>query len=216
MVRYEERSELNDKGNVVEKGYVKVFMNSPLINSLSERVSLRWNVSGVYRFPEIPWTDNPFIPVYTCFVQERESGNQINIANSNDIRGDEVKEFEVLETTADYRFSSGYYFNVIQKAISGEAAAYWQEVRKGVTRSGTIFDVPAGQIRSNIIQAQGTEQEVLGYFYTAGVDTIHRSATRGETGGQYPLCAFANVSDACCDCLLLVNSSYDKPTYWVE
>ncbi|NND35046.1 MAG: DUF4249 family protein [Saprospiraceae bacterium] len=215
-VRYEERSELNNVGNVVENGYVKLLMNSSLLNATSERVSLRWDVSGVFRFPERPWTDNPFIFVNTCYVKVGSKGNQINIVNSAEVNNNEVFEFEVSENEADYRFASGYYYTILQKAISNETASYWQELQKGVNRAGTIFDSPAGQIRSNITQTDGSPEDFLGYFYTAGVDTLRYLATWEETGKQFHLCARATVSDACCDCLLLVNSSYDKPHYWVD
>jgi hypothetical protein len=215
-LQYIERQELNDVGNDVERGYVKVLVNTPLLNAHQEKVSLRWDVSGVYRFPEVPWTDDPFFFPKTCFVHDFLPFNEVNVLNSNEIRGDVVEQFEIMETPADFRFASGYYFTVVQKAINTRAAEYWDQVRQSIEREGTIFDAPVGAIKSNIRQIEGESADVLGYFYTAGIDTLRHFATREETGGQFHLCSFQLVSEACCDCLLLVNSSLDKPSYWIQ
>ena len=215
VIKYEERPELNELENIVDRGYVKVFVNANLVNSDAERVSLRWDISGVYRFPEIPWTDNPFIFINTCYVDVKNPFNEIDIVNGVDIDGNEVREFEIFEMEADFRFASGFYFTLIQKAIDNEAAAYWQEVKRAIVREGTIFDAPAGQIRSNIIQTEGPAEEVVGYFYTAGIDTIRHSVTREESGNQRHLCGLFMAHETCCDCLLIPNSSYEKPHYWI-
>ena len=213
-LQVEVRPELNEIENLIERSYVKVLINSPLINNVGERVSFRWDVTGVYRFPEVAWTDNPFFFPKTCYVNDFVPFNEVNVLNSNKINGPEVREFEICETPADFRFASGYYFTVIQKSIDSKAAEYWDEVRQSIEREGTIFDPPVGAIRSNIKQVGGLEQEVLGYFYTAGIDTIRHFATREESGKQRHLCAFQTVSEACCNCLLFVNSSLERPFYW--
>ncbi|MBK8506229.1 MAG: DUF4249 family protein [Saprospiraceae bacterium] len=214
QLKFEVRPELNDIENLVERGYVKVLVNSPLNNDFGDRVSFRWDVSGVYYFPEVAWTDNPFFYTKNCYVKDFIPFNEVNVLNGSKISGPEVREFEICETPADFRFASGYYFTVIQKSMDASAAEYWDQIRQSIEREGTIFDPPVGAIRTNIKQIGGSEQDVLGYFYTAGIDTLRHLATREESGKQRHLCAFETVSEACCDCLLIVNSSLEKPFYW--
>jgi hypothetical protein len=216
LLKYDERQELNSVGNLIEKGYIKLLINSNLVNEDGEKTSLRWDVSGVYRFPEVAWTDDPFYFSKTCYIRDFLPLNQVNILKGNSINGNQVREFEVTETPADFRFSSGYYFTVIQKSIDANAAEYWDQLRQGIEREGTIFDVPVGAINSNIHQIQGDPVDVLGYFYTAGIDTLRHLASWDETGQQRHLCALQLVSDACCNCLLLVNSSVNRPAYWPQ
>ncbi|MCB0688364.1 MAG: DUF4249 family protein [Saprospiraceae bacterium] len=211
---YEIRAELNDRENVVQRGYVKVGISTPIINQTGERVSFRWDVSGVYEFREVAWTDDPFVNVKTCYVKDFLPGNKVNVLKSSEISGDYITDFEIAALPGDHKFASGYYFTVVQKTLDEAAAIYWDRVRQSIDREGTIFDAPVGANNSNIQQVSGDPVEVLGYFYTAGVDTLRHLSTREETGKQLHLCAYATVSDACCDCLLLVNSSLSKPLYW--
>lgn len=213
-LNYVTRQELNDVDNIVERGYVKVQISTPVINARQERVSLRWDVYGVYRFPEVAWTEDPFFFPKTCYVRDFLPVNKVKVLKSTSVRTDFVDGFEVAELDADHRFASGYYFTVIQKSISDDAAIYWDQVRQSISRGGTIFDSPVGAVKSNISQIGGDSREALGYFYTAGIDTLRHLSTRDETGGQLHLCAFQTVSEACCDCLILVNSTLDKPSYW--
>ncbi len=216
LLKYDARQELNSVGNLIEKGYIKLLINSDLVNEDGEKVSLRWGVSGVYRFPEVAWTDDPFFYPQTCYIRDFLPLNEVNILKGNSVNGNQVREFEVTETRADFRFSSGYYFTVIQKSIDTNAAEYWDQIRQGIEREGTIFDAPVGAINSNIHQIQGDPVDVLGYFYTAGIDTLRHLSNRDETGDQRHLCSLQLVSEACCDCLLLVNSSLTKPSYWPQ
>lgn len=211
---YETRQELNDIENIVERGYVKVGVSTSVINDFQERVSLRWDISGVYKFPEVAWTDDPFFFPKVCYVEDFLPVNKVKVLLSNSVRTDYVERFEIAELEADHRFASGYYFTAVQKSISEDAAIYWDQVRQSIEREGTIFDAPVGAVNSNIRQVEGSAQTVLGYFYTADIDTIRHLSTREETGRQIHLCAFQTVSEACCDCLILVNSTLEKPTYW--
>lgn len=216
LLKYDERQELNSAGNLTENGFIKLLINSDLVNADGEKVSLRWDVRGVYRFPEVAWTDDPFFYTKTCYVRDFLPLNEVNILKGSSVNGNQVREFEVTETSADFRFSSGYYFTVIQKSIDANAAEYWDQIRQSIEREGTIFDVPVGAINTNIHQIQGEPVDVLGYFYTAGIDTLRHLSSREETGNQRQLCALQLVSEACCDCLLLVNSSLNRPTYWPQ
>lgn len=214
QLNYDLRAELNDVENVVNKGYVKVKIVTPIVNDQQDRVSFRWDVSGVYRFPEVAWTDDPFFFPKTCYVRDFLPVNKVNVLKSSNVNGDFVDGYDIGELEADHRFSSGYYFTVIQRSINEGAAIYWDQVRQSINRAGTIFDSPVGAVNSNIRQVSGNPVEVLGYFYTAGIDTLRHLSTRDETGNQRHLCALQAVSEVCCNCLEIVNSSLIKPIYW--
>ena len=66
QLAYEERPQLNELENLVVGKFVKVQVKTPVVNARGERVSMRWDISGVYRFPEVAWTDNPFFFPKTC------------------------------------------------------------------------------------------------------------------------------------------------------
>jgi hypothetical protein len=198
----------------VTRSYVKLLVNTPVTNEDQKRVSFRWDVSGVYLFREVIWSLNASYDPRFCYISDILGKNEINVVNVRAVNGDSIRDLEIHETLADHRFASGYYYTVIQKAISEPAANYWDQIDRGTNRKGTIYDPPAGIATTNITQVEGDPLDVLGYFYTSGVDTMRLLSTRDETGNQPHLCAFKIVSDICCDCILILNSSYDKPSYW--
>lgn len=215
-VGYEVRTILNEIDLAEETGFVKLFISSSLLNDFGSRISFRWDISGVYRYPEVVWTEDPFFRPKTCYVSDPTKINDINVLNSHEIHGDQVLDLEIDERLADDKFSSGYYYTVLQHSLSADAANYWQEVKHSVVRQGTLFDVPAGTIRTNIKQMEGDEMKVMGYFYGTDVDTLRYFVHREEVGEPGHQCALQLVSEACCDCIKISNSSYVKPPYWNE
>lgn len=211
---YVQREELNEIENVVTNSYVKLLVNTPIVNEDQKSVSFLWNVTGVYLFREVIWTlDTSYDPRF-CYVSGPSGKNEINLIKASDISGNSVKDVQIHEAITDHRFASDYYYTVIQKTIDESAADYWTQVQASVDRQGTIYDPPTGIVTTNIIQTEGSPVEVLGYFYTAGVDTLGLLSTGDETGIQPHLCAHKIISDVCCDCILILNSSYSKPSYW--
>jgi len=210
----EERSVLNELENLVDRSFIKIKVNTPVVNSAGERVSMTWNATGVYIFAEGSCTTDIYGSPRRCYVSEFFGGSIANVLQSNQVDGNQVDGFEILETTASPQFSFGYYLTLVRRTISQEAGIYWNELQKSQQREGTIFDSPAGTISSNIRQISGITEPVLGYFYTAGIDTLRQFGSR-EDGGFQPLyCTFNPFGHGCCDCRELPFSTTKKPPYW--
>jgi hypothetical protein len=206
------RRVLNTIKNIVDQEFVQVAVDAPLINENVESVSLKLDVTGDYEFRE-NCDDLDYNP-RICYIHESNPVDKIHIINAKKINGDHVVAYELGETLANYKFSSRYYFTVVQKAISGDAANYWEEVGSSLARDGTIYDLPVGPIRNNITQTAGDFRHVIGYFYTAAVDTLRHLVTKEETGFQRSPCTFFSQAEGCCGCFSLAGSSYDKPHFW--
>ena len=74
-----------------------------------------------------------------------------------------------------------------------------------------------GKIRTNLRNVNDvSDEQVLGYFYTAGIDTVRHLATPKATGFQRHLCnPLDSMADPCCNCLDgFGNSTLEKPHYW--
>ncbi|MCB0668118.1 MAG: DUF4249 family protein [Saprospiraceae bacterium] len=209
-----ERQELNDLENLISRNYIKLKVNTPVVNESGDRLAMIWDASGVYAFVEGDCTTDLYGSARRCYVTENVNGTIPRVLLGSQVSGDVISGFEVEEITASPQFGFGYYLTLVRRAVDGEAGLYWNEVRKNQEREGTIFDTPPGAIRTNIHQEQGAPAEVLGYFYTAAVDTLRQLGTR-EVGGSIKLPCAANPSAAgCCNCLELPGSSYEKPRYW--
>ena len=90
---------------------------------------------------------------------------------------------------------------------------FWQQVQDSNPEEQNIFSVAPGSLSSNIRNLNNPEEKVLGFFYTSEVDTIRLGVKPDETGRQRDECIAPN-SDACCDCIIIRNSSYERPEYW--
>ena len=207
----------NEAENIVEREFVELFLNSPLVNDQGDRLSLLWQVSGIYSFPEQPWTDDPFFMPNICYVPVRPFLNDVNVVSSADINLTELTKYKIHEQDANFQFHNGYLYTVILKTINTATAEYWKEVAKSLTREGTLFDTPPGKIRTNLRNADDPDdQTVAGYFYTAGIDTVRYFVKPAETGFQRHLCNPLDTMEVpCCSCLEgFPNSSLEKPPFW--
>lgn len=210
----DERTELNELENLVDRSYIKIKVNTPVINPEGRRVSMVWSATGVYAFVEGECTTDPYGSPRRCYVTENFGRSIPHVLQGNEINGDYVEGFEILETTASPQFTVGYYLTLVRKTISLESGKYWDQVRQSQQREGTIFDSPVGAIASNIRQLNGDPSAVLGYFYTAGIDTLRQFGTREDGGSLILPCAARPGSFGCCDCRELPFSTTEKPPFW--
>lgn len=214
-IEMKERSIVNSAGILVKEEFVELLVNTSLENDEAEKLSFVWEASGVYEFVEVAWTDDPgFFPA-TCYVDVPAPPNEVNVLLATDIGGESLEKHKIAETVVDFRFVSGYYYTVLQKTVDVQTGKYWEQVAANITREGTLFDPPAGRIVSNIRNIADEQDEVLGYFYAAGIDTVRYLTTPEETGFQLHPCSIDPTLDFCCDCITnIFNSSLSKPSYW--
>ncbi len=213
-VTVETRSIINDADNIVEKDFAMLTIDAKLDNARNEKVSLRWEVSGVYIWPEVAWTDNPFFNPKICYLEHRRADSQVHLINATEVSGNEIRGFVLDDLEVDLRFARAYVYTVLQKTLTPEATSYWTQISSGVQREGSIFDVPAGRAASNITNIDDPEEAVLGFFYGTAIDTVRMLASPGDVGFPRSACAIDPANPACCDCLLIPNASATKPPYW--
>lgn len=218
----EVRQELNATGNLVQSEYIKFRIHTPLINERNEMVAMNWTVSSVYQQIEGERT-NPFYMEKTCYVNFNAFQNVINIAGPQDYPGqNRIDALEITETLNDFHFATGCYLTVIQKSLSEGAIEYWKDVKASNERSGNIYDVFPGRIRSNIMNSTDGEEIVHGFFQASQVDTIRLKVTPEMANYPTPRCAFwiepiiitPDDPDPCLDCLNLGGSTLQPPHYW--
>ncbi len=214
---YAVRTELNAQNNIVEGEYVEAYITAPLVNSDGKKVSMRWDLSGAFEYREIPCTDDPFFNARSCYVDVLNRKNEVNVLIGSETGGEQINKLKLGEAVADYKFWSSYYFTVVQKTLTDNAAEYWSEIASSISRSGTIFDVPPGRVSSNIFNTADINQDVLGYFYASAIDTLRHRVPRENVGEQLHQCAFEEYPRPghCCDCASTYGAeTLIKPSYW--
>lgn len=216
------RSELNEAGNIVDKRYIKFFIDTPLNAAGSdEKVYLKWDFVGVYKFVETV-LDSPFPPLTeTCYITRLLNLDKIAIYNGPESRENLLEQEFLLEEALDDRFSRGFYLTTFQQTLSESAYEYWEQINAITDLSGNFFEDPPGKIIGNFKNADNSNEEVFGFFYATQTDTI-RSFVSAEAYEVLSLCpgtgtpSDESIKSSCFNCLLEVNSTTTKPSYWIE
>ncbi len=223
-IKVESRSELSESGNVEENHYAKVLINTPLVNRENQLVSLSWTTSAAYRFKEGKRSNPNHVPK-TCYANFDGFRNNISIAGVQDFPGqDALTDIQVTEALIDFRFGSLFYFTVVQKSLTESSFDYWQQVKASNERSGNIYDVFPGRIRTNISRVDGQMEQVHGFFQVSELDTIRLKVLPEMVGSPVAPCLLwmepdmitPDDPDPCLNCLMLGNSSTVPPNYWEE
>ncbi len=173
-----ERDEYDLIGNLIQKPHVRFKINTKLPPA---GANVRWQLEQCYRL-----TDNLMA---TCYPFSPVLESELSVLSTAKNQA-ELRQFELTETRVNYRFAEGYYFIVYQQAISDEAYGFFEELNQLLAKKGTLFDPPAGAIRSNVVCENDPETVVHGLFYAFSQDTARvlvRPADVGNPGKYCPL-----------------------------
>jgi len=214
------RKQLNSNGSLLDVNFVEVKVSSPIINEDGEKVFLRWNFEGTYRFIEQePPSTMPTASPDRCYVPDRIGLNSIVLFNGPETTDEALIRYPILEIPYSIKLASGYYVSVYQQTLTPSAYSFWNKVRLNASSGQSLFDAVPGAVEGNIKNVDDEEEEVLGYFYASEVDTVRRLIDNGRFGPPRlptPPCTTSPGSDRCRNCLTINRSSLTKPYFWVE
>jgi len=199
--------QFNQAGNLETINFINLLVNTRFPNA--EQASFfRWNISGVYQFPD----RNSFDP-RTCYITENLNFDNVAVAASTNTATDFLQKQKILVTETDFRFAFRYCFKVAQQTITAEAYNFWSGVAEEKARSGSILETIPGKIKGNVFNPQDNEEEVLGFFAAAAVDTIELLVLSEAVGKPRQKCTeFSSFLQICGGCLSAPNSSLIRPS----
>lgn len=180
---------------------------------------VRWESENTYIFNEI-FTGSPFDEQKQCFITEKISYQLTAIADPVLFQAGTVLEEFAGRRRVDHAFELRNCFSVYQRTIGKEAYDYWTRVKQVTEPSGTIFDPPPAILRGNIENLSDPKRPALGFFEVASSDTARTCANRGDLPfdvvGFIPQYCNNNIlkKPECIDCILLPNSTWQKPGWW--
>ncbi len=193
-------------------------IHTPTRNMLGELSRLRWSFSHVYSVTDSPINNRTDPKI--CYVTDRlGAAAEINY-DANILGTDKISNFDLIQPGLTKTYAEGSYFEVIQQSLSEGAYEYFNEIQELITRSGGVFDPPAGQIKTNFERMSDSSTDVFGYFYMTAQDTIRVFVDPSGLGPLSAICPpVSNRPTACplaicCDCLDAKNSTTTKPVWW--
>lgn len=174
----------------------------------------RWEFDQSYRI-----TDDL---MRTCYTIRALLNNNVTLLDGALAGTDSLAAYSLFETPVDYRFAEGYYLILYQQSISNNALGYFSELNQLLAKKGTLFDPPAGEIRSNISSPTHPDALTYGFFYVASQDTARLYVSPEMAGNPRRYCPLPpsatgqpHKPNACDDCLLEAGDSrLEKPDWW--
>lgn len=206
------RSVLDPAGYFFSVPYINFYLNTNILNPTSgEPAFLHWQIELTSKFNDAK--------AHICYRTQSINDNAIRILNAYEYKTDQAS-IPIYESSLYSSYAHGSYLHVIQESISAEAYEYWKSIRTILARSGNMFEIPAGKVRSNIRNIDDPDEDVFGYFYATETDTIRVYIDPASFDPISPYCASSGQNSSCisycCDCSKDQSSTTTKPYYWKE
>jgi len=224
VVKETQKEILDEFGKISLFDQLSFFVSTPLKPANSTKNSqLVWEVIGTARVTDTPSAGRCRVPKdlepKSCYAQYTPVNNYL-VFDGTSASGERIDNFLINESNYTNLFAEGYYMTVFQQAVSEGAFDYWSRVGTAVNRVGDFFQEPAGIILSNIKNITNPEKRVYGYFYTTE-EHLLRVYISPELGRNQPMqCPIVgssgDLAEFCCSCLLLEESTTEKPEWWVD
>ncbi len=202
-------------GSIRSVPMVSVYVNTEIPNT-TEPLFLHWSVYSRYSYIERTPSSPLAPPPSVCYVSTIPDPQSILTFSTVD-PGNQVIEKQLIaqKNIVQHEFFIRHYFNVISRSITERRFNYWQQVDEMINQTGTIFDSPPATPIGNLFNLQNDREQVLGYFEAATIDTSRAFITRTDL----PLfisnpCSGFDMHFACDNCLLLENSTLERPFYF--
>lgn len=217
-------------GNIVDREFLAFTIDTPL--SLSEEgnnVKLLWELEATYKLSDTPenYTFRNCFPVRvtnltnkTCYITSSPVQNFVPL-DGRTINQKFIEGQTLYETIITSLFAEGYYFTAFQQSMSNSAFEYWSQVNQVLSRTGDLFEPPAGKVTTNFVNVNDPNDDIFGYFYATEEKLIRVYVSPESVGNPPVVCPAPLTEDGradtnCCDCRTAGNADTERPDWWVE
>jgi Domain of unknown function (DUF4249) len=218
-IRNFEKEVKNFQGVLIKKPHFRFLLHTPILDAGGEKLHYRWTVEQAYKI-----TDFVPMPNKTCFAIRPLLSDLLLLFNANTTNLTRLDAFPIAETLIDYRFSEGFYLNVFQESLTENAFGYFDELNQLLSKKGTLFDPPAGEIRSNLVAVSDPTLPTYGFFYVTKPSVIRIYVSPADAGNQQRYCPLPPPISPpempppptpCDDCLNEFGAQLSKPIWWL-
>lgn len=191
---------------------VNIYTNTQLPDS-NDELFFKWDVQSVFSFRENEPT-HPLGPQpKTCYVTQSTDPQVVSLLSTDQVETDFIQnKLLVSKRVKALEFYRRHVFSVILSSITERRYNYWSQVDQMINQTGTIFDAPPATVRGNLYNVDDENEIIFGYFEAAVKDTSHSFVTKQDFRIYIPNPCPAH--EACNNCLILDNSSLERPHYF--
>ncbi len=119
----------------------------------------------------------------------------------------------------DYIIQGKIYAEVNQFSLTRHAYLFYKAIRDQKDGATSLFQPPSGRIPSNFIQVSGSQEPVIGLFYSTSVNTRRLVITKDDVPfGGYPFSQvpLRSINRSCLAVELYPNATTTKPSFWQD
>ena len=208
-------------GSLVDKTFIDVFIDTPLLSDPEQNNHLRWTVEEVYSF--VDRSCGTFDTAETCYFIDPIDDAEVLLFENEAGAQEYLNRFRVRsrELVPYDEFTARHYFLVSQFTISQEELDYWKNIRSVANQTGSLFEVQPAPVMGNISEVGNDQSVVLGFF-SVNAESTMRIFTTPNTIKPYPVFTcndesfFRDHQPECCFCSTKEGISIPRPDYWDE
>lgn len=156
------------------------------------------------------WVSTPRECCAVCWVEEEAP--DFAVVNDRLNNGSMQAEYDLffLPVVGTMLYEK-IYLEVTIQSLGQEAYLFWKSVYDSRYNQGGLFDPTPNTVRANVFSTENEDELVLGYFYASDV----RMVTRYIFPADFPerVDSDTGYPDSC---LMLPNTTAEKPDYWDE
>lgn len=214
-IELENKQEQTATGGSREVPIISVYTDTHIPES-SEPLYIHWSVFSKYSFRERTPSSPLAPPPNTCYVTTVPDPQAIILFSTENPGSRNIEQQLMAQKhIVSQEFYRRHYFNVISKSVTERRYNYWQQVDEIINQTGTIFDSAPATPKGNLFNPNDYQDQVFGYFEAVAIDTSRAFVTRGDLPFfvSNP-CSGFNQPPACDNCLLIENSTLERPFYF--
>jgi hypothetical protein len=143
-----------------------------------------------------------------CYFTEQPGRKSISVASDRNFNGLSTSIPVTFLADNGSRFRDFYRLDMQQLSISPKAYDFLRLLKQQIEISGSVFDPPPANLRSNIINIDNPNEVVLGYFFAADQSTkrIYIDGTKIKLGVPNAI-----IPD---DCRTVPGAVFEEPSDW--
>lgn len=171
-------TEINENGIALTRNTFEAYIDSEIPAS-DEPLYYRWVMEEAYEVVPTDFPD-PFGAIPSpCYFLRNPDPQNIHLFNSLEESSGFVEKRLLAKREVGIPLLHRYFIIVKQFGLTEAAYNYWNNVRKNIDQSGSIFDVPPATVRGNLRNINDPDEVVYGYF-AASPMVVTRTEIRGE------------------------------------
>lgn len=156
-----------------------------------------------------------------CFVTLPVESQNIILLDGRSFKSRAVTGWKGTTREIDQSFLIRHYFSVYVESLTSSSFQYWQKVQQLISQTGSLFDIPPGQLAGNIICLEDPNEQVRGLFEITNT-TVHRFFVLPSDLPVFisdpcpydPSKLLWQYPDKCLDCANMEGSSIFPPLWW--